>query len=80
MHVFTMIVWIVGICVVGDIIKRRMTHKQDKANNNTDEIQKLIEINEELNAKVKSLETRVVSLEAIVTDEGYELKQKIGGL
>lgn len=80
MHFFTMLIWVVAICVVGDIIKRAMSHNKVKPHNNHDEMEKLIEINEQLNARVKDLEARVISLEAIVTDEGYELKQKISGL
>ena len=80
MHIFTMIVWVVAICVVGDIIKRRMSHKNNKITNNNEEVEKLIAINEQLDAVVKTLEARVISLEAIVTDEGYEFNQKISGL
>jgi len=43
-------------------------------------VQRLIAINEELNGQVKTLEKRVATLETIVTQEGYDLKQTINSL
>lgn len=81
MNVFTMVVIIVAICVVGDILKRIFDVKKIKATNpQQDDIQKLIAINETLNTQVKTLESRVVNLEKIVTQEGYDLKQTINSL
>jgi len=81
MNVFTMVVIIVAICVVGDILKRIFDVKKIKATNpQQDDIKKLIAINETLNTQVKTLESRVVNLEKIVTQEGYDLKQTINSL
>ena len=84
MSVFTMVVWIVAICVIGDIFKRKMSTKNSKSDDknhiNNDQVEKLISINQQLNQQVKSLESRVIHLEAIVTDEGYDLKQKLSSL
>ena len=81
MHVFTMVVLIVAICAVGDIIKRIFDIKKIKASNpHQKDIEKLIAINETLNNQVKMLESRVVTLEKIVTEEGYDLKQTINSL
>lgn len=81
MHVFTMVVIIVAICVVGDILKRIFDVKKIKATNpQQQEFEQLIAINEKLNDQVKALETRVVNLETIVTQEGYDLKQTINSL
>lgn len=81
MNVFTMIVIIVAICVVGDILKRIFDVKKIKATNpQQQDIAQLIAINEKLNNQVKALETRVINLETIVTQEGYDLKQTINSL
>lgn len=81
MNVFTMIVIIVAIGVVGDVLKRIFDVKKIKATNpQQDDIARLIAINETLNAQVKTLESRVVNLEKIVTQEGYDLKHTINSL
>lgn len=81
MNVFTMIVIIVAICVVGDILKRIFDVKKIKATTpQQQDIAQLIAINEKLNNQVKALETRVINLETIVTQEGYDLKQTINSL
>jgi len=81
MNVFTMVVIIVAICVIGDILKRIFDVKKIKATNpQQDDIARLIAINETLNSQVKTLETRVVNLEKIVTQEGYDLKHTINSL
>ena len=81
MSPFSMVVWIVGICVIGSIIKKTLERKVPLVDQASDDsIEKLVAINEQLNSKVKELEQRIISLEAIVTDEGYQLKQKITGL
>ena len=74
-----MIVAIVGIVVVGDILKRIFDVKKT-AGANSNDVQRLIAINEELNGQVKTLEKRVATLETIVTQEGYDLKQTINSL
>lgn len=81
MNVFTMIVIIVGICVLGDVLKRIFDVKKIKKENPaSDELNQLISINEQLNQQVKVLESRVSNLETIVTQEGYDLKQTINSL
>jgi len=76
-----MVVIIVAICVIGDILKRIFDVKKIKATNpQQDDIARLIAINETLNSQVKTLETRVVNLEKIVTQEGYDLKHTINSL
>ncbi|OIQ48345.1 hypothetical protein ACMAZF_09045 [Psychrobium sp. nBUS_13] len=79
MGLWTMIVAIVGIVVVGDILKRIFDVKKT-AGANSNDVQRLIAINEELNGQVKTLEKRVATLETIVTQEGYDLKQTINSL
>ncbi|MDP2560177.1 hypothetical protein [Psychrobium sp. 1_MG-2023] len=80
MNVFTMVVIIVTVCVIGDVFKRAFDYKNKKKQIGGEELDKLIAINEQLNTKVKSLESRVINLEAIVTGEGYDLKNKIDSL
>ena len=79
MGLWTMIVAIVGIVVVSDILKRIFDVKKT-AGANSNDVQRLIAINEELNGQVKTLEMRVATLETIVTQEGYDLKQTINSL
>lgn len=81
MNVFTMVVIIVAICVLGDILKRIFEVKKIKAKSpHKEDIEQLIAINETLNTQVKTLESRVANLEKIVTEEGYDLKQTINNL
>lgn len=81
MNVFTMIVLIVAIGVVGDIIKRVFDIKKIKASKpHQEDIERLITINETLNTQVKELESRIVTLEKIVTEDSYDLKQTINNL
>lgn len=81
MNVFTMVVIIVAICVFGDVLKRIFDVKKVKSQQpQSDEFDKLININEQLNQQVKVLESRVSNLETIVTQEGYDLKQTINSL
>jgi len=75
-----MIVIIVALCVFGDIMKKRAKPHKCKSDELEKDMEKLIEINEQLNATVKSLQTRVANLETIVTQEGYDLKSKINSL
>ncbi|NRA85705.1 MAG: hypothetical protein HRU22_18595 [Gammaproteobacteria bacterium] len=81
MTIFTMIVWIVAISVIGGLIKSYNNKPvQASTSSQDDAIDRLIKINANLNKKITALEERVITLEAIVTDEGYELKQRIGDL
>jgi len=80
MNVFTMVVIIVAICVLGDVLKKRSKGHKCKTDEVENDMKKLIEINEQLNATVNSLQTRVANLETIVTQEGYDLKSTINSL
>ncbi|NRA61483.1 MAG: hypothetical protein HRU25_11350 [Psychrobium sp.] len=80
MNVFTMIVFIVAICVLGEVLKKIFDLKKNKPADNSADIAKLVSINEKLNNQVQALETRVINLETIVTQEGYDLKSKINSL
>jgi len=75
-----MIVIIVALGVFGDIMKKRVKPHKCKNDGMEKDMEKLIGINEQLNATVKSLQTRVANLETIVTQEGYDLKSKINSL
>ena len=80
MNVFTMVVAIVAICVAGQVLKMIFDVKKTKPANDSDDMARLIEINEKLNEQLKALQTRVINLETIVTEEGYDLKGKINSL
>ncbi|MGB1297007.1 MAG: hypothetical protein ACPG8A_01970 [Psychrobium sp.] len=81
MGLWTMIFAIVAICVIADVVKRMFDVKKIKASNpQSEDVARLIEINEQLNEQVKTLEKRVINLETIVTQEGYDLKQTINNL
>jgi len=80
MSLYTMIFLIVALCIAGDVMKKRAKNHNCKTKDLEHDLHKLIEINEQLNGTVKSLQTRVANLEAIVTQEGYDLKSKINSL
>lgn len=80
MSVYTMIVIIVALGIFGDVMKKRNKNHKCKAKELESDMQRLIEINERLNDTVKNLQTRVANLETIVTQEGYDLKNKINSL
>jgi len=75
-----MIFLIVALGIVGDIIKKKAKSHKCNADELERDMKRLIEINEQLNGTVKSLQTRVANLETIVTQEGYDLKSKINSL
>lgn len=80
MSVFTMVVWIVLICVAGSIWSKHLKHKQKAGQYNNDEMDRLRTENQQLHEDLKQLKERVQVLETIVTDEGYEIKKTINGL
>lgn len=72
MHVFEMIVIIACVSILGGIIKQYLARNQVV---DTD----LQEISARL-TNLESLQHRIETLEAIVTDKGYDLKSKIDNL
>lgn len=80
MSLYTMIVIIVALGILGDVLKKRSKNHNCKTKDLESDMQRLIEVNEKLNEKVQNLQTRVANLETIVTQEGYDLKNKINNL
>ena len=80
MSIFTMVVWIVLICVVGNLWSKHLKHKRQGSNSQHKEIESLLAQNKALQEEMTQLKERVQVLETIVTDEGYDLKKTINGL
>ncbi|WP_372762204.1 hypothetical protein [Pseudoalteromonas sp.] len=76
----TMIVLIVlisvGSGVIYDMYKKHLEFKHRMQNNNSDANKHLAE----LNSQVQALKERVQTLEAIVTDASFDVKQEINKL
>ena len=76
----TMVVLIVfisvGFGVLYDMYKKHLKFKEKALNQSASSAQQ----NVELEKKITTLEQRVVVLEKIVTDEGYQVQQEINKL
>ncbi|ASM53548.1 hypothetical protein PNIG_a1384 [Pseudoalteromonas nigrifaciens] len=76
----TMIVLIVlisvGSGVIYDMYKKHLEFKHRMQNNNSDANKHLAEVN----AQVQALKERVQTLETIVTDSSFDVKQEINKL
>ncbi len=72
MQVFEMIVWIVAIAMVAGIIQRKMSLDKAKLKQAKD--------GGADDARLKSLEERVVVLERLATDKKARLRDEIDGL
>lgn len=71
MHVFEMIVLVVGIGVFGGIITQYLTNKADQTKSEGDI---------EADKRIKALEDRVAVLEKLATDKGRTLADEIDSL
>lgn len=75
MNPFSMVVWIVAICMVARVLTARYeSRKAVRGGDGLDE-----QTRERL-SRLPDLEKRVQVLEAIVTDRNYELRRKIDEL
>ncbi len=72
MHVFEMVVIVVIAALIAGVLKEYLSKKQTP---NID----ISGIENRLN-KLEVLQERIETLEAIVTDKGYDLKQEIDNL
>ncbi len=72
MHVFEMVAIITVVAIFAGVFKEWLS-KKDASNASLDEFEGRL-------SRLESLEDRIVTLEAIVTDKGYDLKTEIENL
>ena len=71
MTLWSMIVWVVAIGIIGGTLNNWISAKAKMAKNQTDTSD---------NKALEALEERVATLEKIVTDRGHQLREEIDAL